>query len=98
MMTGRLGRVVCAVGALAGFLGGCATLPQSGPVKEGRPGEGRGDLVVQGFAAPPVRDANLDQIVQGFLQAMLSGNSDDFKVARSFLTTDAAAVWNPLDS
>jgi hypothetical protein len=29
---------------------------------------------------------------------MLAGNSDDFKVARSYLTQEAAAVWNPLES
>ncbi|MDR0591870.1 MAG: GerMN domain-containing protein, partial [Bifidobacteriaceae bacterium] len=50
------------------------------------------------MAAGPASDANLDQIVQGFLQAMLAGNSDDFKVARSYLTGEAAAVWNPLAS
>ncbi|MDR2565327.1 MAG: LpqB family beta-propeller domain-containing protein [Bifidobacteriaceae bacterium] len=90
-----VGIVLLVVTAMAA---GCATLPQSGPVQQGQPDEGREELYVQGLAAPPVKDANLDQIVQGFLQAMLAGSSDDFKVARSYLTAEAAAVWNPFAS
>ncbi|MDR2374204.1 MAG: LpqB family beta-propeller domain-containing protein [Bifidobacteriaceae bacterium] len=86
---------LCALGALGG-IGGCAELPRSGPVQQGSRAEGREEPYVQAVAAPPAPDANLDQIVQGFLQAMLAGNSDDFKVARSYLTEEAAAVWNPL--
>jgi hypothetical protein len=79
-------------------LGGCAALPQSGPVEEGLKGAGLEVPFVQGAAAPPALDASGDQIVQGFLLAMLAGNTDDFEVARSYLTDEAAAAWNPLAS
>jgi hypothetical protein len=78
--------------------GGCAALPRSGPVQLGQAGTGQEIPYPQAVAAPPARDANPAQIVEGFLQAMLAGNTDDFKVARSYLTEEAAAVWNPLVS
>jgi hypothetical protein len=40
----------------------------------------------------------LDQIVEGFLQAMLAGATDDFAVARTYLAEDIAAVWDPTAS
>ncbi|MDR2253256.1 MAG: GerMN domain-containing protein [Bifidobacteriaceae bacterium] len=72
----------------------CASLPTSGPVHIGLEGAVVEEPYVQAVAAPPVAGASLEQIVQGFLQAMLAGATDDFKVARSYLDGETAAVWD----
>jgi hypothetical protein len=93
---GRRLLVLAAAAALAsGVLGGCADLPRSGPVHAGPEGTAGEEFVIRAFAAGPARGANVDQIVEGFLQAMLAGATDDFKVARSYLADDIAGVWDP---
>jgi hypothetical protein len=80
------------------MMAGCASLPTSGMVHEGLEDSGAEVPFIQALAAPPAPDASLRQIAEGFLQAMLAGASDDFQVARSYLTEEAAAVWDPLAS
>jgi hypothetical protein len=77
------------------LLAGCAGLPTAGSVQAGREGAGGEELYVRAFAAGPAPGASLDQIVEGFLQAMLAGATDDFKVARSYLADGIAGVWDP---
>jgi len=77
------------------LLTACAALPTEGPVGDGERGPAAEAPVLQALAAPPRPDASAEEIVQGFLQAMLAGGSDGFVVARSYLTEAAAAEWDP---
>lgn len=43
---------------------------------------------------PPADGASIDLVVGGFLQAMASVR-DDYRVARSYLTSDIADRWDP---
>ncbi|MDR2453101.1 MAG: LpqB family beta-propeller domain-containing protein [Bifidobacteriaceae bacterium] len=81
--------------ALAWAAAGCANLPRSGEVKAGLEGIRDEAPYVRAVAAPPAPGASLEQIVEGFLQAMLAGATDDFKVARSYLQEGIAGVWDP---
>lgn len=79
---------------LACVLAGCQSLPTSGPVtpfeKDLPDSE---SLVLKGFG--PVADAPPDVIVRDFLRASAAGWSDDFQVARTYLTDDAVKNWKP---
>lgn len=81
--------------ALAGvLLAGCGGLPTSGPVRAG-------DVAVEdpgvpiALAADPVVDGSPEAIVAGFLSAGAAGLSDDFQVARKYLTSPASVRWQP---
>ncbi|WP_210506459.1 LpqB family beta-propeller domain-containing protein [Naasia sp. SYSU D00057] len=93
MRTPRLLRAaVAAVAALV--LAGCATIPSSGPVREGNPVERGEDL---GFAFRPQGPEEGDtpsEILAGFIAAG-AGPQDNYQVAREFLTRDLATEWNP---
>lgn len=86
-----------ATACLLGLLGGCATMPVAGPVRDGERGGAAEAPVLQALAAPPLPGASPEEVVQGFLQAVLAGGSDRYAVARTYLTAQAAAEWNPSD-
>lgn len=75
-------------------LAGCGGLPTSGPVRAG-------DVTVEdpgvpiALAADPVVDGSPETIVAGFLSAGAAGLSDDFQVARKYLTSPASVRWQP---
>lgn len=72
----------------------CASLPESGaPQAIERPEQVSGGAVLD--PQGPTPGAAPEDIVAGFLQASSAGFSDDFAVARQFLTADAASSWNP---
>src|SRR5690606_34028932 len=77
------------------LVAGCASLPRSGRVTASDP-----DLPAPqpvGFLARgPQPGASPEEIVDGFLAASAAGYSDDFVVARTFLTGAAADTWQPL--
>jgi len=74
---------------------GCTFVPTSGPVVEGRTVvTGGSGSVVRVIARPPTPGATPEDIVRGFLAASAS-SEDDFAVARSFLTPQAAERWRP---
>ncbi len=87
-------------GLLAGLLAtllvlsGCASIPsggESGVIDvEDRPERVQSEIEPEG----PVEGADPNAIVRGFLAAG-AGYSDDFGVARSFLTDDFANEWDP---
>ncbi|HEY0688671.1 MAG TPA: LpqB family beta-propeller domain-containing protein [Kribbella sp.] len=80
--------------ALAGLLAGCATVPTSGPIRQGSQGGLNGSsqgVVVE--AQKPRQNADQLPIVNGFLEAM--SDSRAFDVAREYMTPDAAARWKP---
>ena len=85
--------LMAAVVALA-TVAGCAAVPTQGPVQ-------RGDVVLDDPGLPipqgddPVPDDTPEGIVSGFLRAGAAGLSDDFSVARKFLTPGASSAWDP---
>jgi hypothetical protein len=95
MRSARRKAGLAAAALTAALIGGCGDLPRSGPVEAGRDGVAGEAPYVGAVAAPPAPGAGPEQIVEGFLQAMLAGATDDFKVVRSYLADDIAAVWDP---
>ncbi|PRI10619.1 hypothetical protein B4915_11340 [Leucobacter massiliensis] len=83
-------------GALAALLAlaGCATIPSSGPVAAGLSDLTQAEQQVQYTPPGPVAGATQEDLVQGFLYAATSP-SDDYSVAREFLTAEYAAQWDP---
>lgn len=75
-------------------LSGCSTLPTSGPVTPfERDIPGSESLILKGYG--PVEGSSPDTIVRDFLRASAAGWSDEFQVARSYLTDTAKAAWRP---
>lgn len=84
---GVLGVVLLAVS-------GCATIPTEGPVVAGQPvGDPFGDDV-RALVSGPTAGQTPGGIVTGFLAAA-QGAADDYEVARTFLTSEAASNWRP---
>ncbi|MDR2252293.1 MAG: GerMN domain-containing protein, partial [Bifidobacteriaceae bacterium] len=96
---GRHRRLVGGAGLAAAVtlaaLAGCGDLPRSGSVHAGREDAAVEQRYIQAAAAGPAAGASPDQIVEGFLQAMMAGATDDFKVARSYLADEIAGTWDP---
>ncbi|WP_144016063.1 LpqB family beta-propeller domain-containing protein [Demequina sp. NBRC 110052] len=90
MRAGRGIALMCAVLALAG----CASIPTSGPVREGAGVVEESDSFVP-FAEGPRPGDSPTAIVTGFLQAIPQGFASDFTVAREFLTPEASLEWDP---
>lgn len=76
------------------LLTGCAAVPTSGPVVHYQPAQPAASNGVQVAPLPPVDGATQLLIVEGFLHAM-STNDGDYRVARQYLTTEAAGRWRP---
>lgn len=87
-------RVVAMVSVLLLVLSACAGLPRRGVVTlVERNSTPSGGVVLD--AKEPTSGASPEELVQGFLRASSVGVSDNFRVARQFLTPEAAARWNP---
>lgn len=92
----RRRRGALAVVCLAALgVGGCASIPRSGPVHvvEAPPTESASaqqDPSVSG----PAQDATPEQVVRDFLAAG-QGLDDDYAAARQFLAPELAATWRP---
>ncbi|CAL9476942.1 Lipoprotein LpqB [Streptomyces sp. enrichment culture] len=86
-------RAVAYAAGGAVLLAGCASMPDSGDLRdvESTP---RQDTQVRVFAMPPGEDATPPQIVQGFLEALTS-DDPDYRTARQYLTPKAAKTWQP---
>ncbi|SNT14562.1 Sporulation and spore germination [Micrococcales bacterium KH10] len=75
-------------------LTGCATIPVTGPVgSEPLPVTDAGQVFVE--AEGPVAGATPIEVIQGFIRAQAAGVSDDYRVAKEFLTAEGAAQWEP---
>lgn len=76
-------------------LAACASLPEAGPVRRGDP-----DVTEPGsialLARLPGPGDDPEEIVDGFLRAAAAGLTDDFTVAREFLTGSVRSAWDPL--
>jgi hypothetical protein len=87
--------LILAAVLLVAVVSGCVRLPDSGPVVESRSdGDVSSDTGVSFDPRPPQRGATRVEIVRQFLIAMQAVPIST-KVARTFLTADAAASWDP---
>lgn len=86
-------RLAAYVGCGALLLAGCASMPDSGDLRdvESTP---RQDSQVRVFAMPPREDASSAEIVQGFLEALTS-DDPQYETARKYLTASARKTWDP---
>ncbi|AWB93014.1 hypothetical protein C3E78_12805 [Aeromicrobium chenweiae] len=79
---------------LALALSACAGIPQTGPVTKVQDDTGLGESTVRYLPAKPVQGASPEQIVRGYLDAMLAFPASS-RTAAAFLTPEAAEEWNP---
>ena len=78
------------------LLAGCASMPDGGDLR-GVEASQRPDPQVRVFAMPPRENAQPEEIVQGFLEALTS-DDPGFETARKYLTGEAAKEWRPNQS
>ncbi|UAJ81441.1 GerMN domain-containing protein [Leifsonia sp. ZF2019] len=84
--------------AVALVLSACASIPDSGPVRQGGPVAQVDDPLDLDFnPSPPEKGASQQRIVQGFIDAA-SSPKNNFGIAREYLTDAMAASWNPDES
>ncbi len=85
-------RVVLALAVL--LLSGCTTIPTTGPVLVAGPNTVGSQTELEFLPAGPAEGATQREILDGFISAG-SAPQNNFRIARSFLTDEAALVWNP---
>ncbi|MFF1571856.1 GerMN domain-containing protein [Leifsonia sp. NPDC058292] len=79
-------------------LAACASIPASGPVRQGAPIAQVTDPLDLDFnPSPPEKGASQQRIVQGFIDAA-SSPKNGFAIAREYLTPAMSASWNPDES
>lgn len=88
-------RLVALATLLAAVLSGCAGIPTSGPVHQGRDLAVDRDIEVRNVGFAPAPGAPPEAIVRGFLRAM-GDFLDDHAIARQYLTPQASQRWEPL--
>jgi hypothetical protein len=95
---GRLLRyAVLPVGTVL-VLAGCASMPSSGEVRKVSDGQrADADSQVRVVAIAPTKGESASEIVNGFLEATTSGETD-FATAKKYLTRDASNHWHPTAS
>lgn len=94
----RLTALTVVAAAVALVLAGCASIPDSGPVRQGGPVAQVNDPLDLDFnPSPPEDGATPQRIVQGFIDAA-SSPKNNFAIAREYLTRSTAASWNPDES
>lgn len=77
----------------AAVLAGCASIPTGGPVSKSQVSTGGEVQQNTNFKpVPPTAGADQTAIINGFISAA-TGFSDNFLVARKYLTAAAAATW-----
>ena len=76
------------------LLAACGGIPTSSAIHEGESVIGGSDQFIRVIARPPVSNMEPEALVRGFLDACADSTST-FAIARQYLTTDAAAAWNP---
>lgn len=79
---------------LALTLGACQGIPTKGGVHQGLSDLSQAQQQVQYRPDLPMPEASEEEIVRGFLQAA-SSPTDDYAIARQFLTRDYEKQWNP---
>ncbi|MGC4173831.1 LpqB family beta-propeller domain-containing protein [Demequina sp.] len=94
MTARRYAALVATLTAAVLGLAACTSIPSSGPVNEGDGVVSSSDPVVP-IAEGPRKDDTPSGIVNGFVIASSAGFDSDFTVAREYLTSEAAATWDP---
>ncbi|WP_370615891.1 LpqB family beta-propeller domain-containing protein [Mumia qirimensis] len=90
----RPGRTAFVLAALAALVGGCVSIPDDGTVQTVEGGRPQQVSPARIRPAGPVTDAAPTEIVNGFLQAMMS-SPVRYDIARRFLTEGASDDWSP---
>ncbi|MBO1900624.1 GerMN domain-containing protein [Leucobacter weissii] len=90
----RRGLRAAAAALIALGLAACQSIPGSGPVQEGLANLDQAEQPVQFKPGGPMQGAGQDEIVRGFVRAAMS-SSDDYAIAREFLTPGYAPTWDP---
>ena len=75
-------------------LAACATVPDSGPVREGLESLDQGERGVLFNPSGPIPGADQETIVRGFVRAA-SSSEGDYEIARQFLAPTYADQWDP---
>ena len=73
---------------------GCAGIPRTGPVHEVEGDQGLGESTARYIPAGPAPGGTPEQIVSGYLEAMLA-YPVSYATASEFLTSEAADGWRP---
>ncbi|MCL2315490.1 MAG: LpqB family beta-propeller domain-containing protein [Actinomycetia bacterium] len=92
----RRGLAMCLAAGVAAGLTGCVTIPTSGPVQEitvSAQSDQNNPPYIEPL--PPAAGATPGAVLEGFLAAVSSSSPSRFDVARTFLTSEAAAAWDP---
>jgi len=76
------------------LLTGCATIPTTGPVLVAGPNTDGSSTEVEFLPSGPTEGATQRDILDGFINAG-SAPQNNFRIARSFLTDEAALKWSP---
>ena len=92
-MTRRVLRTLVVVAATA-VLSACVAIPSSGPVTKVADDGGLGESAVRYTPARPQPGASPEQIVRGYLDAMLAFPTSS-RTAAAFLTPTAGEAWSP---
>lgn len=87
-------RAVVATLTLTVILGGCQGIPTAGTVYQGLNPLTQSEQDVQYQPSKPMPDATREMIVRGFIQAASSA-TNDYEIARQFLTRDYYTQWDP---
>lgn len=90
----RTTRVLLAL-VLATLLGGCVSVPSSGPVIRSDQSSARSSSQVEIAAQPPAVNASPRAVVDGFLQAM-AAYEPDYATARLYLAPAVRDTWQPM--
>ncbi|MCW2830175.1 MAG: hypothetical protein JWP31_867 [Aeromicrobium sp.] len=90
----RAPAVFAAVLAALVVLSACAAIPSSGRVTQAADDGGLGESTVRYSPAGPATGASPEQVVRGYLDAMLAYPASS-RTARAFLSPAAAKQWNP---
>lgn len=84
--------IVATIAALS--VAACSSLPTSGPVTESDISGSQAQPLSQ-EALGPVKGADETRLVRDFIRACAAGVYDNYTVARSYLTPEAARAWRP---
>ncbi|KAA1422458.1 hypothetical protein FE697_015050 [Mumia zhuanghuii] len=93
----RPARTAPVLAAIAALVAGCVSIPDDGPVQTVEGGRPQQVSPARIRPAGPVSGASPTEIVNGFLQAMMS-SPVRYDIARRFLTDGASDDWSPRDS
>lgn len=75
-------------------LAACATVPDSGPVREGLPNLAQVERGAYLNPQGPIAGADQETIVRGFVRAA-SSHANGYEIARKFLAPTYAELWDP---